>query len=72
MGFKIFRKTDAPVFNPELFLFFLLIWLGITMGIGNNTGRLAFMAFPAVILFEAGVLQAVANRLGWMEAGRLN
>jgi len=49
--------------NPELFLFFFLIGMGVVMGIGNNADRLAFMAFPAVVYFEAMTLQAVAQRL---------
>jgi hypothetical protein len=72
LWFKGIRRAEAPVFNPELWLFFLFIWLGFTLGIDNNTGRVAFMAFPAVILFEARVLQAVADRLGCSEAARLN
>ncbi len=44
--------------NKELWLFPFLIWLGLTMGIGNNAGRIAFMAFPAVIQFEVMILSA--------------
>jgi hypothetical protein len=42
-----------------LWLFPALLWLGIVMGIGNNAPRLAFLAFPALMLFEARVLQAL-------------
>lgn len=47
-----------------LWVFFGLLWLGVAMGIGNNAGRLAFMAFPAVTLFQARVLEALARRTG--------
>ena len=50
--------------NPELAVFFLLLWLGIVMRIGNNAGRVAFMASPAAVLFEARVLQALAGHAG--------
>jgi hypothetical protein len=53
------RSTPAPAFVPELWVFFFLIWLGMAMDLGNNTGRVAFMAFPAIVWFEARVIEAV-------------
>jgi hypothetical protein len=61
--FKVSGKGKNLKINPELFLFFFLLWLGIVMGIGDNADRLAFMVFPAIIYFEAMILQAVAQRL---------
>lgn len=55
------RKAAAPPFGRELAVFFFLVWLGMTMDLGNNTGRVAFMAFPALILFEARMLEALAS-----------
>ncbi len=47
--------------NRELLIFPFLIWLGMAMDIGNSTGRVAFMAFPALIFFEAKVIQALCG-----------
>lgn len=54
------RSVRVPV-NAELVLFPLLLAFGIALGIGNNAARLAFMAFPAVALFQARVLEAWAG-----------
>ncbi len=53
---------NGPPFpiNPELILFPFLVWLGMAMDIGNGTGRVAFMAFPALIYFEAMACRWVA------------
>lgn len=42
-----------------LWVFVGLLALGIAMGIGNNAARLAFMAFPAVALFQARVMEGL-------------
>ncbi|MEO6094747.1 MAG: hypothetical protein ABIW76_03365 [Fibrobacteria bacterium] len=55
---KGFHKREGLSMNPELLIFPLLIWLGITLDLGNSTGRVAFMGFPALIYFEAMVVQA--------------
>jgi hypothetical protein len=47
--------------NPELAVFFFLLWLGVTLGIGNNAGRVAYMAFPAIVLFKVRVLEALGG-----------
>lgn len=39
----------------------LLLVFGIALGLGNNAARLAFMAFPAVALFQARVLDGLAR-----------
>lgn len=49
--------------NRELILFPFLVWLGITMGIGNNSGRVAFMAFPALIEFVVMVAVTLAREV---------
>ena len=61
---KVFRKSGNLVLNPELLIIPFLIWVGGTTGCGNNTGRLLFLAFPAIIHFEAMIVQAVSLRLG--------
>lgn len=55
------RKGVRVPLDRGLWLFPALLWLGIVMGIGNNAPRLAFLAFPALLLFEARVLQALAR-----------
>jgi hypothetical protein len=56
------RKRTARVpMNPELVLFPLLLVFGIALGIGNNAARLAFLAFPAVALFQARVLEGMTT-----------
>jgi hypothetical protein len=52
------RGVRVPV-GRGLWVFFGLLWLGVAMGIGNNAARLAFMAFPAVALFQARVVEAI-------------
>jgi len=52
------------ILNRTLWIFPALLAFGIALGIDNNAGRLAFMAFPAVALFQAQVLREYAQRLG--------
>jgi tetratricopeptide (TPR) repeat protein len=52
------RGVFIPV-NRGLWVFFALLLLGIAMDIGNNAARVAFMAFPAVALFQARVMRSV-------------
>jgi hypothetical protein len=47
--------------NRELWVFFGLLVLGVAMDIGNNAPRLAFMAFPAVALFQTKVMEALGK-----------
>ena len=62
-GVMAWRDRHAPCAIPrELLVFVLLMWVGITTGIGNNTGRLAFFAFPAMVLFQARVYQSAWER----------
>jgi hypothetical protein len=51
-------KTPLPRLNPELLVFPFLIWLGIAIDINNSTGRVSALSFPALILFQAGVVKA--------------
>jgi len=61
-GFVLLRFRGVRVrVNPELALFVFLLWMGVVMGIGNNATRLAFMAFPALILFQVRVFEALAH-----------
>jgi hypothetical protein len=60
---RIGKPGAAPRPNPELLIFPFLIWLGMTMDIDNSVGRVAFMAFPAIVLFEAMVAQAIVKAL---------
>ena len=55
---RVAKGVRIPL-NRGLWVFFGLLWLGVAMDIGNNAGRLAFMAFPAVALFQARVLEAI-------------
>jgi hypothetical protein len=64
IGLRGRRGGRVPV-DRELWVFFALLGLGVAMGIGNNAARLAFMAFPAVTLFEARVSREIAMR--WKE-----
>jgi hypothetical protein len=54
-------KGRGVAVPPELAVFFFLLWLGMTLGIGNNAGRVAYMAFPAIVLFKVRVLEALAG-----------
>ena len=49
-------------FVPEVWLFPFLIWLGMTLDLGNSTGRVAYMAFPAMVQFQCMVLRAWTAR----------
>jgi|GEM_PF-2770462 len=66
-GWLWLRVHDASVrrfWEPGLLLVPGLWWLGMTIDIWTNTGRLIFMAFPVMILFQVRVLRAAARRLG--------
>jgi hypothetical protein len=52
-------KARPPVPDPGLLLFPLLFWMSLTLGLGTNSGRFVFMAFPAFMLFQARMLEAV-------------
>ncbi len=54
------RGVTVPA-GRGLWVFFALLLLGIAMDIGNNAGRVAFMAFPAVALFQARVMAGVGG-----------
>jgi hypothetical protein len=54
------RRVRVTV-DRELWVFFGLLVLGVAMDIGNNAARLAFMAFPAVALFQTKVMEALGK-----------
>ena len=59
------RRRAAPFIpHREMLLFPILLWIGITAGVGNNTGRFVFYAFPAFILFELQTLIACLKAFG--------
>jgi hypothetical protein len=66
-GWLWLRVRGAAVrefLEPGLLLVPALWWLGMTIDIWTNTGRLIFMAFPAMMLFQVRVLRAYAQRWG--------
>jgi hypothetical protein len=56
--------------DPALLLIPFLWWLGMTMDLFNNTGRFIFMAFPAIVLFEARVVREIVERSGITRSDR--
>jgi hypothetical protein len=57
------RKAVLFPLDPGLLLFPVIMWMGLVMGLGPNTGRFVFMAFPAFMLFQAQMLQALHDNL---------
>lgn len=54
------RGVRLPL-NRGLWVFFALLFLAIAMDIPGNAGRVAFMAFPALALFQARVMEGLAR-----------
>jgi hypothetical protein len=59
--FRFAGRDRPPTPDAGLLLFPLLLWASLTLGLGTNSGRFVFMAFPAFMLFQAQMLQEVWN-----------
>ncbi len=63
-----FKGVKVPV-NRGLWVYGFMLWFALTIWSELQTGRVAFMVFPAVILFEVTVFRALYQRIDSVEPG---